>query len=65
MLIGMSDHANAVDEPGVNTLACPRHACWLYRRESASAQPGADWSCGVEGCDYTHHANTKGDWVRT
>src|SRR5438270_11666595 len=29
MLIGMPNHANPVDEPGVNALRCPRHAHWL------------------------------------
>jgi hypothetical protein len=65
MLIGMPDHANAVDEPGVNTVKCPIHGRWLYRRENIEAEPGARWFCGVEGCDYGYNANTKGDWVRT
>src|SRR5438034_6964494 len=39
MLIGMPDHANPVDEPGVNTRTCPRHGCWLYRRENVTAKP--------------------------
>jgi hypothetical protein len=65
MLIGMPGHANAVDEPGVNTLTCPRHGRWLYRRESIDAKPGVGWCCGVEGCDYTYYASTKGNWVRT
>ena len=65
MLIGMPDHANPVDEPGVNTLTCPRHAHWLYRRLDIGAEMGVRWCCGVEGCDYDHNAGTKGDWVRT
>jgi len=65
MLIGMPDHANPVDEPGVNTMTCPRHGRWLYRREDVAAKPGVLWSCGVEGCDYRYQASTKGDWVRT
>jgi hypothetical protein len=64
MLIGMPDHANPVDEPGVNLLKCPRHNRWLYRREDTHAEPGVGWSCGVEGCDYGHDANAKGDQVR-
>jgi len=52
MLIGMPDHANPLDEPGVNTMRCPRHDHWLYRRENIHAEPGIDWCCGVEGCDY-------------
>jgi hypothetical protein len=63
MLVGMPD-ANAVDEPGVNTVKCPIHGRWLYRRENIEAEPGVRWSCGVEGCDYRYTANTKGDWVR-
>src|SRR5213082_3155465 len=35
MLIGMPDHANAVDEPGVNTARCPIHGRWLYRAPSS------------------------------
>jgi anti-sigma B factor antagonist len=31
-LIGMPDHANSVDESGVNLLQCPNHDRWLYRR---------------------------------
>ena len=65
MLIGMPDYANPVDEPGVNTLKCPRHDHWLYRRENVDAEPGVRWFCGIEGCDYGQNANTKGDWVRT
>ena len=65
MLIGMPDHANAVDEPGVNTARCPIHGRWLYRREDIEAQAGVRWLCGVEGCDYRYSANTKAEWVRT
>ncbi len=49
VLIGMPNHANPVDEPGVNTVKCPRHDHWLYRRENIHAEPGVGWSCGVEG----------------
>jgi hypothetical protein len=65
MLIGMPNHANPVDEPGVNTVKCPRHDHWLYRRENIDAEPDVRWCCGVEGCAYGYDANTKGDWVRT
>ena len=65
MLIGMPDHANPVAEPGVNTARCPIHGRWLYRRESIDAEPGARWSCGIEGCDYGYDATAKGDWVRS
>ena len=61
MLIGMPNHANPVDEPGVNTLRCPRHAHWLYRRLDIGAETGVRWCCGVEGCDYGHNANATGD----
>jgi len=62
MLIGMPGHANPVDEPGVNTVRCPRHDHWLYRRQKIDAERGVRWSCGVEGCDYGYDANTKGDF---
>lgn len=65
MLIGMPGHAYAVDEPGVNTVKCPKHGRWLYRRENIDAEPQVRWFCGVEGCRYGYLANTKGDWVRT
>jgi hypothetical protein len=65
MLIGMAGHAYAVDEPGVNTVKCPKHARWLYRRENIDAEARVRWFCGVEGCRYGYLANTKGDWVRT
>jgi hypothetical protein len=63
-LIGMPDHANAVEEPGVNTRKCPRHNHWLYLREITHREVGARWSCGVEGCEYCYDADTKGDWAR-
>jgi hypothetical protein len=55
MLIGMPDHANSVDEPGVNILKCPRHDQWLHRRV-IDAEPGVCWCCGVEGCDHRMRA---------
>jgi hypothetical protein len=61
MLIGMPDHANAIDEPGVNTARCPIHGRWLYRREDIDAEAGVRWLCSVEGCDYRYSANTKAD----
>ena len=64
-LIGMPNHANPVDEPGVNTVKCPNHDHWLYRRENIDAESGVGWWCGVEGCNYGYNANTKGDWVRS
>jgi hypothetical protein len=63
-LMGIPDHTYVVDEPGVNTLMCPRHNHWLYR-QNIDAGPGVRWCCGVDGCDYSYDANTKGDWVRT
>jgi len=65
MLIGMPGHAYAVDEPGVNTMKCPIHGRWLYRRENIDAEPRVRWFCGVEDCHYGYLADTKGDWVRT
>ena len=65
MLMGMPGHTYAVDEPGVNTLKCPIHGRWLYRRKNIDTEPGVRWCCGVEGCDYGYDAKTKGDWVRT
>jgi hypothetical protein len=65
MLIGMPGHAYAVDEPGVNTMKCPIHGLWLYRRENIDAEPRVRWFCGVEDCHYGYLADTKGDWVRT
>ena len=54
MLIGMPEHANSVDEPGVNTLKCPKHDRWLYRFQGVDAQGSVRWCCGVNGCDYGH-----------
>jgi hypothetical protein len=65
MLMGMPGHTYAVDEPRVNTVKCPIHGRWLYRRHNIDAEPGVHWSCGVEGCNFGYDANTKGDWVRT
>ena len=59
MLIGMPDHANPVDEPGVNTMKCPSHDHWLYRRKRAAREPGVDWCCDVAGCEYRSDVNKK------
>jgi|SRR5580658_2121459 hypothetical protein len=64
-LIGMPDHVNALEEPGVNTLKCERHGTWLYRRREQNGEWGSAWSCGVAGCDYGTQTGTKGSWVRT
>lgn len=64
-LIGTPDHSYSVDEPGVNTVKCPKHGNWLYRRVDIDAEAGVRWCCGVKGCDYRYDAKTKGDWVRT
>ena len=65
MLIGMPDHASAVDEPGVNTVRCPIDSSWLYRRDDLEAEADDRWLCGVEGCDYRYSENRKADRVRT
>jgi hypothetical protein len=65
MLIGMPDHANPVDEPGVNIAKYPNHSQWLYPRKKASREPGVDWCCGVEGCDYRNNTNTESAGLKT
>ena len=49
-LMGIAGHAYPVDEPGVNTVKCPIHGRWLYRRENNGAEPRVRWFCSVEGC---------------
>ncbi len=51
-----------IEEPAVNTLQCPAHNSWLYRRTSSNGV-GFEWCCGVEGCDYCH-ADVPGNWLR-
>jgi hypothetical protein len=51
-----------VDEPGANTLTCPIHKTWLYRREREDEE-GFEWACGTEDCDYRHE-DVPGDWLR-
>jgi hypothetical protein len=63
MLIGMPEHTNPVDEPGVNTTKCPKHG-WLYRRTNIHRESGIDWSCAVEGCDYPGGINTESAALR-
>lgn len=58
-LIGMPDHLNPVDEPGVNTATCPTHHGWLYRCVSKDEVPGVLWSCGVKGCPYACQAKNE------
>jgi len=50
-LMGIAGHTYTVDEPGVNTVTCPRHGYWLYR-VNIKAEAGVRWGCGVQGCDY-------------
>jgi hypothetical protein len=51
-----------VEEPAVNTLQCPVHNTWLYRR-SKSDGAGFEWGCGCDGCEYCH-ADVPGNWLR-
>jgi hypothetical protein len=60
VLFGMPDHTYAIDEPGVNTVKCPIHGSWLYRRENIDAEPRVRWFCSVEGCKFGYTANSKG-----
>src|SRR5215467_5000406 len=50
----MPDLPQAVEEPGVNLLQCPRHETWLFRAVAENAGDALIWRCGVAGCDYTH-----------
>jgi hypothetical protein len=65
MLMGIPNHTYAVDEPGINTVKCPRHGHWLYRRKNIDAEPGVGWCCGVEGCDYGMRGGLHGKQRRT
>lgn len=65
ILLGVDGHLYRLEEPGVNRLKCPVHNCWLYRQENLVIAPGVRWCCGIEHCDYSFVAPTKGDWVRT
>jgi hypothetical protein len=64
MLIGMPNHANPVDEPGVNNTKCPQHG-WLYRRRNFQSESGVEWCCGVEGCGHPRGTNIKTAALRT
>jgi hypothetical protein len=64
-LIGMPEHINPVEEPGVNALSCEKHGSWLYRRRDQGREWGSTWCCGVEGCDYCAQTTTKGSWSKT
>ncbi len=49
-----------LDEPGTNSLRCPKHGTWLYR-----AQVGHEfaWRCGIKNCDYGHE-DVPPVWLR-
>ena len=51
-----------VEEPAVNSLQCPIHNTWLYRRTKSDGV-GFEWRCGCEGCDYCH-VDVPGNWLR-
>lgn len=51
-----------VGEPVVNTLRCPIHNTWVYRRAKSDGR-GFEWCCGCEDCDYCH-MNVPGNWLR-
>ena len=64
-LLGVDEQVYRLEEPGVNTLKCPVHNCWLYRQQDLNTEAGVRWCCGIEHCHYCFNAPTKGDWVRT
>jgi hypothetical protein len=51
-----------VEEPAVNTLQCPIHKTWLYRRTKSDGV-GFEWCCGCDGCEYCH-VDVPGNWLR-
>ena len=50
----MPDIPQAVEEPGINLLQCPRHNAWLCRTVAENSGDGLVWRCGVDGCEYVH-----------
>ena len=52
-VVNTPDLPEAIEEPGVNLLQCPRHDAWLYRSIAENQGDRMVWRCGVEGCDYT------------
>lgn len=52
-IIETPDLPEAIEEPGVNLLRCPRHEAWLYRCLAKNSAENLVWRCAVEGCDYT------------
>lgn len=52
-----------VEEPAVNTLQCPIHNTWLYRRTNRVASDLNGAACGCQGCDYGH-VDVPGNWLR-
>jgi hypothetical protein len=63
-LMGMPGQTYSITEPGVNTEECPVHGGWLYRRENPRKEAGVQWSCGIQGCNFSYEAKTKGEWLR-
>jgi hypothetical protein len=61
-VVGVPEQPYFVDEPGANTLACPIHTAWLYRRRRANGE-GFEWACGIDACAYCH-TDVPGDWLR-
>jgi hypothetical protein len=51
-----------IEEPAVNTLQCPAHATWLYRRVQPHSET-FEWGCATGGCDYCH-PDVPGHWLR-
>jgi hypothetical protein len=65
-LMGMPGHTYNIEEPGVNTLECPVHGRWLYRKKNVDKDDKdtnrvARWGCGIQGCDYSYETKTKND----
>ena len=63
-LMGMMGQTYTISEPGVNTVECPTHGSWLYRQNNADHEKGVQWNCGVDGCNFSYEAGTKGEWLR-
>jgi hypothetical protein len=59
-LMGIPGQTYTIMEPGVNTHECPAHGGWLYRRENLRGEKGMQWSCGIQGCNFSYESKTKG-----
>ena len=50
-VVRVPDEPYFIEEPGTNSLRCPKHGTWLFREQ---IRHEFIWRCAIENCKFAH-----------